>query len=50
MVKDKTIKKRVVNHLGRVSLALISVALMARPVTAAEPVQVIGEAIGNEGG
>lgn len=46
----KTIKKRVINHLGRVSLALISVALMSTPATAAEPVEVVGQTMGSEGG
>lgn len=50
MIKKRTIKKRVINHLGRVSLALISVALMSTPANAVEPVEVVGKAMGNEGG
>lgn len=47
MVTKRTLKKRVINHLGRVSLALISVALMSEPVTAVEPLEAI---ISNESG
>lgn len=50
MTNKKTIKKRILNHLGHVSLALLSVALMSTPATASEPVGVIGETLGNEGG
>ena len=42
MGKKKTIKKRVINHLGRVSLALFSVAVMSTPAIASEPVEVLG--------
>ena len=51
MSNKKTIKKRAINHLGRVSLALVSFALMSTPsvAAAAEPVELAGQALGNEG-
>lgn len=49
MSKKNTIKKRAINHLGRVSLALVSVALMSPPAVAAEPVELAGQALGAEG-
>ncbi len=53
--KKKTIKKRVLNHLGRVSLALVSAILMSTPAAASTPVaapdsEIVGQALGTEGG
>ena len=46
----KTVKKRILNHLGRVSLAVITVILMTPPAIAVEPVDVVGQTLGNDGG
>lgn len=46
----KTIKKRMLNHLGSVSLAFISLALMSTPATAGDNAEVVGQALGSEGG
>jgi len=50
MTNKKKFRKRFINHLGRVSLALISVALMSTPVNASEPVETISQVMGSEGG
>lgn len=53
MTNKKTIKRRLISHLGRVSLALISVALIVTPgnaSTTSEPLELVGESLGNEGG
>ena len=50
MANKKNFKKRVINHLGHVSLALVSAVLISTPATASEPVEVVGQVLGNEGG
>ena len=50
MRNKKKFRKRLVRHLGRVSLALISASLMSTPVSAAEPAEAITQVMGSEGG
>lgn len=42
--------KRILKHLGKVSMALITVSLMTSPALAGDPAEAAGQVIGSEGG
>lgn len=49
--KTKTIRKRILKHLGNVCMALVSVTLMAAaPVGSVDPSDAAKQVIGSEGG
>lgn len=50
MVQKPTRSKRILRHLGKVSVAVLTASLMISPVFAVDPVEVAGEVLGNEGG
>nr|YP_010283338.1 hypothetical protein MKU01_pgp036 [Psammodictyon constrictum]ULD16457.1 hypothetical protein [Psammodictyon constrictum] len=48
--KNQNRKKRFLNHLGKVSVAIITASLMTSPALAVDPAEVASQAIGSEGG
>ena len=52
MTKTKNYKKRVLNHLGNVSMAIITASLMVSPSLAIDidPVETAHQVVGSEGG
>ena len=51
MLKKKNMKKRLLNHLGNVSMAVITLILMTSPSLAAvDPAEAANKVIGTEGG
>ena len=50
MTKPKNYKKRVLNHLGKVGLAIISASLVVSQSMAIDPVEAANQAVGSEGG
>lgn len=46
----KNRKKQILNHLGKVGVAIITVSLMGPPSLAVDPAEAASQAIGAEGG
>lgn len=42
--------KRILKHLGKISMALITVSLMTYPALAVDPAEAAGQVLGSEGG
>ena len=50
MSKNKNRKKRILNHLGNIGMAFITLTLMTSPSLAVDPTEAANQAIGAEGG
>ena len=50
MTKTKKYKKRVLKHLGKVGMALITLIVMNPSASAIDPVEAANQAVGSEGG
>ena len=50
MAKTKNYKKRVLNHLGRVAMAIFTASLVVSPSLAVDPLEAANQAVGSEGG
>ena len=50
MVEKKDFKRKVLKHLGKVGLAILSLTLMAPPVVAIDPVEAANQAVASESG
>jgi len=50
MAKQQNRKKRILNHLGKVGMAIITASLMTSPSVAIDPAEAASQAIGAEGG
>lgn len=48
--KKTKFRKRILNHLGKVSLAFLSFTLMSGPASALDPAEAANQVIGSEGG
>merc|ERR1711862_394056 len=47
---NETNKKRLLRHLAKVAMAIVSVGLMTSPAVAIDPVEAASQAVGAEGG
>ena len=50
MAKTKNYKKRVLNHLGSVAMAIFTASLVVSPSLAVDPIEAANQAVGSEGG
>jgi len=50
MAKQQNRKKQILNHLGKVGMAIITASLMTSPSVAIDPAEAVSQAIGAEGG
>lgn len=50
MTEKQTIKKRFLNHLGRVGMAVLTVSLMTSPASASDPADTAKQVLSSEGG
>ena len=50
MSQNKTIRKRILNHLGHVGVAAVTLILMTPPSLAVDPTEATNQVMGTEGG
>ncbi len=50
MAKNQNRKKRILNHLGKIGMAIVTVSLVTSPSLASDSIETASQVIGAEGG